>query len=378
MSDAREVCIAIPAKTDFSVERATSIDLYVHDHALASQCRLNTIVVADAHGSPLPNVAFHNLDGKRGLRRLRTIVDVISTRCPSILVVHQNVMYASALAHLVDDIPVVFVQHRLIHAKRGLASHAVRGAYKNMTHIVCASDAARRRLGDAMPELAAQLTAVPSGLSMQDWTPAADRLRQILVVGRCLRQKGILQAARAVHHALQQLDDWSASFILSVPTKHRAYVNDVIDTISAMGPRATLTINAAHAVVKRANEQAAIALVPSLGDENFARTALEAHAGGAALISSGRGALKEVSGDCACYVNPEHAGALTRSIVALATDAERRDQLASEGTRRVRALFDIHRVGRTMDDLLNGLTSERTATVSGNVTLSYFRSKYLT
>ena len=47
--------------------------------------------------------------------------------------------------------------------------------------------------------------------------------------------------------------------------------------------------------VKAKCEQAAIALVPSKWDEPFGRTALEAHAGGCAVVSSGTGGLAEIS-----------------------------------------------------------------------------------
>lgn len=378
MPETKKICIVLAGKTDFSVEKATSVDLYVHHYALVSRFKSSTFVIADARGRPLPNIGFHNLAGARRIQRLRMILEIAAKHRPSILVVHQNVKYANALGNLINDIPIVFVQHRLRNSGNWLASYFLHGVYKKFSHIVCVSDAARKTLVNAMPDLAGHLTAVPSGLNMRDWVPATDRLKQILVVGRCIPQKGIQQAALAIHQALQNLDDWSAKFILSMPKLQKVYVNEVLGIISAMGKRATLITNAPNDVVKHANEQAAIALVPSLGDENFARTALEAHAGGAALISSGYGALKEISGDFACYVNPENTGELAQSIIDLATNERQRDYLAREGASRARAFFDINCIGKEMDDLLDRLSSNRTATASGNVTLAYLKSKYLT
>jgi len=378
MAETKKISVILAAKTDFSVEKATAIDLYAHHYALVSRFKSNTIIVADAQGHPLPDVEFHNLGGARRIRRLRTILKIIAKQRPSILIVHQNVKYANALSSLVSNIPVVFVQHGLVDLGQGLSSYFQHRAFRNFSHIVCVSEAAKRRLVDAMADLDGRISVFPSGLDMREWRPAAIRLKRILVVGRCIPQKGILQAAIAIRQALQGLDDWSAEFILSLPAGDKRYVDDVFGIISAMGKRATLITNAQNDVVKSAIQRTAIAVVPSLGFENFARTALEAHAGGAALISSGCGALKEVSGDFACYVDPKNTVEMVQVITRLANDEKERADLAGEGVRRARELFDIRRMGAKMDNLLDHLSSDRTATIKGNVPFTYLKSKYLT
>jgi hypothetical protein len=63
--ETKKICIVLAAKTDFSVEKATAVDLYVHHYALVSRFKFSTIVIADARGRPLPNIEFHNLAGAR-------------------------------------------------------------------------------------------------------------------------------------------------------------------------------------------------------------------------------------------------------------------------------------------------------------------------
>ncbi|HBV13288.1 MAG TPA: glycosyl transferase family 1, partial [Brevundimonas sp.] len=55
------------------------------------------------------------------------------------------------------------------------------------------------------------------------------------------------------------------------------------------------------------------------------------HAAGAALISSGRGGLREASGTHAVYVDPPEAAPLTCALLSLTRDDARRIALAREG-----------------------------------------------
>ena len=65
--------------------------------------------------------------------------------------------------------------------------------------------------------------------------------------------------------------------------------------------------------------------------EALGLAALEAHAAGAALISSGRGGLREASGAHAVYVDPPEAASLQAALLGLTRDCARRDTLARDG-----------------------------------------------
>ena len=92
--------------------------------------------------------------------------------------------------------------------------------------------------------------------------------------------------------------------------------------------------------------------------EPFGRTALEALASGAALITSGLGGLAEVCGDCAVTVDPHDADGLVAALGGLMDAPDRRADLAREGRKRVEALFDIRTVARQMDDFIEACVGE--------------------
>jgi glycosyltransferase involved in cell wall biosynthesis len=82
-------------------------------------------------------------------------------------------------------------------------------------------------------------------------------------------------------------------------------------------------------VVQQQMKGAAIALVPSVWAEPFGLAAVEAHAAGAALISSGRGGLREASGPHALYLDDVTAEALARAIDALILNPAGRQAMAA-------------------------------------------------
>ena len=82
-------------------------------------------------------------------------------------------------------------------------------------------------------------------------------------------------------------------------------------------------------------------MVLTTGPEPFGRTALEAMASGAALITSGRGGLAEICGPCAVTVEPSDADGIAAALGQLLDAPDRRAELARAGRKRVEALFDI-------------------------------------
>ena len=86
---------------------------------------------------------------------------------------------------------------------------------------------------------------------------------------------------------LSETSDWRACFILSTLDRNDAYLQQVRQALAPLGSRAQVLTNQPHSIVKSVYETAAIGLVPSVYPEPFGRTAIEAFAGGAALIVSG-------------------------------------------------------------------------------------------
>ena len=88
--------------------------------------------------------------------------------------------------------------------------------------------------------------------------------------------------------------------------------------------------------------------------EGFGRTALEAQAAGAALVSSGSGALREVSGDSALYLDAVTAQAIADTTGRLMEDEALLARMQRLSLQRA-AGFDIRRCTAIFDRLCEGL-----------------------
>jgi glycosyltransferase involved in cell wall biosynthesis len=127
--------------------------------------------------------------------------------------------------------------------------------------------------------------------------------------------------------------------------------------LEPLGPRARIEFQQPFGRVKAAYEAASIALVPSKVSEAFGRTALEAHAGGAALISSGIGGLREVSGTSAVYLPEVAPDVIAAAINTLIDAPELRARLAQDGAAWVRERFSIQSQAACLDSFCMELVS---------------------
>jgi glycosyltransferase involved in cell wall biosynthesis len=131
--------------------------------------------------------------------------------------------------------------------------------------------------------------------------------------------------------------------------------------LAPLGQRGEILSNVPFEQVKAGFESAAIALVPSVWDEPFGRTAIEAMAGGAALICSGRGGLGEVIGtdsDAAALRVEPTTEAISRAIERLAGDEMARTALAAAGQLRARQQFSIQRIAADYDGHLERIAAD--------------------
>jgi glycosyltransferase involved in cell wall biosynthesis len=105
-----------------------------------------------------------------------------------------------------------------------------------------------------------------------------------------------------------------------------------------------------HAQAMALLGSAEIAAVPSLWEEPFGRAAVEAMACGAALIASRRGALREVCGEAALYVEPEDIADFAAGLRRLVEDEALRRRLQDAARARAAELFEIGAATARLDE----------------------------
>lgn len=341
----------MPREMYFGAARATSIDLCVRDLITFSALRATTRIFAEAQDDCFAGFTVDPLPlAKRRatFTRANHIAGIARRERPDLIVVQQHLPTAAAIAYRLPRTRVVLFTHNFQKGYRGgnalldgLRRRARGLRYGRLAGIIHVSATCQRDFADAWPSVTAPSCVVTNGLDFSAWTPAQERLPEILCVGRCAPEKGILEAAQALVAVLPARPGWRARFILSAADAHPAYFQRVREVLAGLGGQAAIELQRPFDEIKSASECAAIALVPSKCRESFGRTALEAQAGGAALISSGQGGLAEVSGAAALYLSAVTPSDIADALARLIGSAELRARLAHDGAERVKALFDI-------------------------------------
>ncbi|PTW60423.1 glycosyltransferase involved in cell wall biosynthesis [Breoghania corrubedonensis] len=349
------VAICLPRKMHFGPARATAIDLCVRDTVAHSRFRDNTIVFGEPVDEPFADIDYRAMPRSAATSQrayASALGDAMAAVSPDIIVIHQHLPSASAIRAKVRDVPVLLYRHNSLTIPKSAIKRWLKGRQlAAFDGIVLVSDFIRDQLVAAYPKLGRKAWRVHNGLDFDAWHPGEIRENTILFVGRAVAEKGGLEAARALAEVLAERPGWTARFILSRLDADAAYFHHIEDVLKPLGARATIETDRRHEDVKAAFESAALALVPSIFEEPFGRTAIEAYAGGAALITSGRGGLGEIAQGAAKIVDPQSPSALAGAIRALIDAPERRATLSRQGRERGRAEFDITGLAHKLDHL---------------------------
>jgi glycosyltransferase involved in cell wall biosynthesis len=345
----------LPRGMNYSPARASSIDLFVAEMAAFS--RLPIEVVAEADEPPLPAARLHRLP-KFGLaetlRRARFVAELVRKAEPRLIVVQQHLPSAAAIAARIS-VPVLLQRHNFMRPPRrgwlgGLRRRNLVRALEGLAGLTFVSEAAREDFALDWPEVTTPRWVIPNGVDAAAWRPAAERDTFALVVGRATPEKGLVEAAQALAAVLPGAPGWNAAFVVAGAVRGADYLARVRAALAPLGPRAEVLTDVPFSSVKALNERAAIAIIPSKWREPFGRTCLEAHAGGAAVISSGSGGLREISGEAALYAPNADPSELTECLRTLISDEALRARLAAEGRQRVEQMFDLPKIAARLDD----------------------------
>jgi glycosyltransferase involved in cell wall biosynthesis len=363
-----KVFYVMPRAMYFGAAQATSIDLCVRDLVKASRFAKSTQVIAEAVADEFEGVALHPFP-RSAISATRTraqyVAGLVTARKPDIVIVQQHLPTASAIARRCPDAKVVLQTHNFQKANYASASLRdwlrrgyKRARYGRLAGLIHVSEACRRAFATNWPDIDLPQAVVHNGLDFAEWAPAETRVREVLFVGRCAVDKGALEAGEAAARVLAGRPDWRARFILSAVRENDAFFEAVRSALAPLGTRSRIEVQRPFPEVKVAYETAAIALVPSKVSEAFGRTALEAHAGGAALISSGIGGLREVSGTSALYLPDVAADAIAAALDALIDAPGLRARLAREGAAWVRDRFSIESQAARLDSFCLDLVAK--------------------
>ncbi|MFA4899625.1 MAG: glycosyltransferase family 4 protein [Brevundimonas sp.] len=328
------IAVVLPRGCTFCPDKTNSMETVVR--TLSAHSRLNRLVtlIADAGGPTPAGVQMVTVPAGLGRKaRNAAVMDVLAKLSPDIVEYHQQLKAASELARQLPDAIHVLYRHTRIKPSRNLIERLRYGRrLARFDRLVFVSRAAGEEFAMDYPRLAGRVSSVCNPIQSDAWRASPEqRENLILFSGRAMRDKGLDLFCAALAETLDRHPDWRGALMLGDWNKHQDWAAPQVQMLERFGDRVEIHKSASLDAVRAMTQRAAIAVTPSRVREALGLAALEAHAAGAALISSGRGGLREASGEYALYVDVEEAGSLTSAMMRLVEHPDERLALARGG-----------------------------------------------
>ena len=358
------VAVVMPRGSQMSRARSNSMETVAGALLTSSRLRKQTHVICDAGASDpaLPNLIAVP-DGLSRSRRVAVVARTIEALNPDYVEHHQQLESSAALAGRLPGRVHVLYRHTRIKPPRGMVDRMRYGArLAAFDRLVFVSEAARAEFAADYPGFADRASAICNPIDVKGWTAdPADRDKLIVFSGRAIAEKGLEPLCRALEVVLDRFPDWKAALMLGDWDRHADWAQPRLQPLGRFGDRVAIHRSASLAKVKTVTRRAAIAVTPSFVAEALGLSALEAHAAGAALISSGRGGLREASGPHAVFVEDPQASALVEALTGLILDPIGRVEMARAGQAFVMANHTPAVRADQLDTLREMLVARRAA-----------------
>ena len=175
--------------------------------------------------------------------------------------------------------------------------------------------------------------------------PVSPELR-VLFVGRLVKEKGVHTLLEAVTRLLAEGVSIRLT-IVGVPGYPPEYVRSLRQRVQGLGSAARLLDPLPHEDLPALYREHDVLAFPSIGEEGFPMTLIEAMACGTAVVSTVTGGSAEILEDGRnCLTFPAgDAEALAERLRRLATKPGLGRDLATQAQAEVRSRFDIHAIG---------------------------------
>ena len=356
--------LLLAPKERFEPEGAGAFALNVLETSRVSRFREGITVFGSPVDNPFPDIRFQSLpkarwwEGDRNTTMARRYVSSKYRERPDLVEVYNRPIMVETLRRGFGAVPIAVHfgnDPRAMDGSRSVGER--RKLLERCDAIVCVSDFIRRCFLDGVEHPSSgRVQVIHTGVPRTPIPPAKEN--RIVYVGRIVPEKGVLELVQALARVLPRYPDWTAEIIgarwFGSGAKATAHETSVARAASPCD-RIAISGFKPHEDVLASLSRAAIGVVPSLWDDPFPRTALEALAQGCALVCSTRGGLSELGPERAVYLDSVTTESLSTALEQLIADKVRREALRNCAWNDFP--FDIHRTTSALDDLRERLMS---------------------
>jgi glycosyltransferase involved in cell wall biosynthesis len=344
--------VALPSRETFSIRKSGALALCARDFARFSRFS-DEIVVVGAAACEYPDVRYLQLENWRrwwrrgrtayagavaqaGLERGWKLIEIFN-RPPAIAVVRARLPGVKLALHLEND-------PQTMDGARSPAERA--RLLRQLDAVYCCSQFVRDKFLEGVPDEAGKTLLIHNGIDTQ--VARAPKEPIVAFVGRIIPVKGVVELVRAFARAAPDMPGWR--LIIAGDDPEGLLDGVIAINRAALEGKLTRLGQVSHADAMALYARAEIAATPSLWDEPFGRSAVEAMSHGCALISTARGGLAEVVAGAGEIVDPEDADNFAAALRRMASDGDARRRCQQRGLDKARSVFDIRIVTANLDE----------------------------
>ena len=340
ISPAPKIDILLPAKERFSPSNAGAISGVVRDLVQASQAAKQfRIIGTDVDTSLMPD-HFKGLLPKRrwlnghNIGLAAAYLDLINaTDVADLVEVHSRCHVARYLLQRHPTLRVSLYLHNDPRQMKGGRSVSQRRyLLEKLSGIICVSDYIRNCFLDGLGDcgdLASKIGVARNGAYRWLKKPAVKE-NLILLAGRMVPEKGILECATAIAKVLPDHPGWTLIIAGAKRFEESApgsYEDKIATVIAPLKERAKMLGFIPIAEMRDWQARAAISACPSLWHDPMPKALLESLAAGCALITTRRGGIPEAAEGRALIIDQPSVENFTNGFDKLLGDAVFRQNL---------------------------------------------------
>ena len=335
-----KIDILLPAKERFSPSNAGAISGVVCDLARTSKATKQFRVIGTNVETSLMPDHFTGLMPKRrwlnghNIGLAAAYLDLIhKTGAPDLTEVHSRCHVAHYLVQKLPSLNVTLYLHNdPRQMKGGRSVNERRYLLETLAGIICVSDYIRNCFLDGLGDcgdLMSKIGVARNGANRWLKKPAVKE-NIILLAGRMVPEKGILECATAIAKVLQDHPKWkliiagAKRFEESAPG---SYEDKIATAITPLKKRAKMLGYIPIADMRKWQARAAISACPSLWHDPMPKAVLESLAAGCALITTRRGGIPEAAEGRALIIDPPSVENFAKGFDKLLVDSEFRQKL---------------------------------------------------
>ena len=350
------VATLLPRSENFTKSSAGAVSLYVKDFASYSKHKHS--VLGRQVDKPFFKNNFYNVSlkkfpwQKKNLAYASHALHILKKLNPNQVDIHNRV-------ELFLRISKFFKANIYFHndplTMRGSKTKKQRQKIlQRANRVFCVSNFIKERFLDGIEDAEKKVHVMPNGIKLEK-VESEKKEKTILFVGRLIEEKGVSLFVDAAIKIAAEISDWRFLIIgANRPGNKSAttpYEELLLQKIEDLSPQMKLQFFTPYEEVMLAFEKSMITVVPSLWDEPFGRTALEALASKSALITTGRGGLIDICKDVAIIDQGMNANSLSDALLYLAKDKKKIDDLTNRGYQKAQEKFSMDKLAERIDGL---------------------------